>query len=1139
MAGKRTVTVESDNESVPDATPPPKRARNRQEGNDTAQEATQSRSKKGKGKARQKQDDDEEEDEEVNQDDDEAEEEFENQNSERIRAAIEGRRKSSGGIADHGIIESIEMHQFMCHKYLQFSFGPQINFIIGHNGSGKSAVLSAITVALGGKATSTGRGSGLKSFIREGQHVSEVSISLKNKGEEAYKPQEYGHSIVITRRFTKDGSSSWKIKSKDNRVVSTKKEELAAICDHMNIQVDNPMNVLTQDAARQFLSASHPSDKYKFFLRGTQLSQLSEEYDTCLENITQTNRILGQKKEALPDLRNALQEATAKFQEAAKAREQKAKVDNLKKELAWAHVNKKQEEMTKKFEEVAKLTKRIPKIEESLAAAQVTFDEATAKVTRFEAEYLQLGDPENLNNEKKRLTEDMRSNKIKLTKCRDEQKDMQESIKRLNANIEGLQKSIEEETRRMATHSQAKRDESQRKLDIAQKSLDTAEAEFKEHEAKKRDLSANCDGIKNRAQELLAVIDGHKKKVDESNAMIDRSKESEKNSLAPFGRDIRGVLDAVSKMNWHGDKPLGPLGAYVKAKDPEKWGEILRNQLRNYLTAFALTDARDRPQLKALLERSGNHQVQIIIFEKDLFDYSEGEPRENFLTVLRALNISDPYVLRILINQARIESQLLAESRREGENKLRLLRHGGSAWTADGFNVRVYPEGGTYSTPLTIRQARDATSLLLTGRDAQAEIRHFTQELNQANAQLADVNRQYSEFKEKWSQENNALQELIRKEPRMKETIRKCKNEVNTLRQEANEDLPAGVSGLEDAKREAEGEKELALALFRGSREVQAGIDDEQKTLMTKVNGIRTQIAEYDSRMLEMRKHVEDAAAGRAHAQNSVNHFQKKLEEETEALNQQKEVANVLQEEFENWSLKAEEYCERVETDRKPDEVQRNLESVQKALKEREKKHGASVEEMTIEVNKAKARHDAAERDLKQMISLNKALRASLIKRLARWQEFRRHIALRCKYEFQYHLSHRGYFGKVLFDHKNGTLQLKVKTDDQIATQGSRDKDPRSLSGGEKSFSTICLLLSLWEAIGCPLRCLDEFDVFMDAVNRRISMKMMIDTAKSSDKKQYILITPQDMTNITVGKEVRVHRMTDPERGQGTLSFTA
>ena len=210
------------------------------------------------------------------------------------------------GIAEHGIIESIEMHQFMCHKYLTFIFGPQINFIIGASfpkrtyiirltllrrpqwryvlpydcslplnrvAGGKSAVLSAITVALGGKANSTGRASGLKSFIREGQSyvilwifrssltfcrsVAEVTIQIKNQGEEAYKPNEYGKSIVITRKFTKDGSSSWKIKSKDGKVISTKKEDLAAICDHMNIQVDNPMNVLTQGECLSANPLSH------------------------------------------------------------------------------------------------------------------------------------------------------------------------------------------------------------------------------------------------------------------------------------------------------------------------------------------------------------------------------------------------------------------------------------------------------------------------------------------------------------------------------------------------------------------------------------------------------------------------------------------------------------------------------------------------------------------------------------------------------------------------------------------------------------------------------------------------------------------------------------------------------------------
>lgn len=70
--------------------------------------------------------------------------------------------------ADNGILESVSCSNFMCHGYLEVALGPLINFIIGHNGSGKSAVLTAITICLGGKATATNRGQSLKSFIKEG-----------------------------------------------------------------------------------------------------------------------------------------------------------------------------------------------------------------------------------------------------------------------------------------------------------------------------------------------------------------------------------------------------------------------------------------------------------------------------------------------------------------------------------------------------------------------------------------------------------------------------------------------------------------------------------------------------------------------------------------------------------------------------------------------------------------------------------------------------------------------------------------------------------------------------------------------------------------------------------------------------------
>lgn len=39
--------------------------------------------------------------------------------------------------------------------------------------------------------------------------------------------------------------------------------------------------------------------------------------------------------------------------------------------------------------------------------------------------------------------------------------------------------------------------------------------------------------------------------------------------------------------------------------------------------------------------------------------------------------------------------------------------------------------------------------------------------------------------------------------------------------------------------------------------------------------------------------------------------------------------------------------------------------------------------------------------------------------------------------------------------------------------------DMRSLSGGERSFSTVCFVLSLWSITESPFRALDEFDVYM------------------------------------------------------------
>jgi chromosome segregation ATPase len=64
----------------------------------------------------------------------------------------------------------------------------RLTFLCGENGSGKSAILTAIVFALGGTARMTNRGSSTKGFIRTNQNSATVDITLVNIGENQYKP---------------------------------------------------------------------------------------------------------------------------------------------------------------------------------------------------------------------------------------------------------------------------------------------------------------------------------------------------------------------------------------------------------------------------------------------------------------------------------------------------------------------------------------------------------------------------------------------------------------------------------------------------------------------------------------------------------------------------------------------------------------------------------------------------------------------------------------------------------------------------------------------------------------------------------------------------------------------------------------
>lgn len=60
-----------------------------------------------------------------------------------------------------------------------------------------------------------------------------------------------------------------------------------------------------------------------------------------------------------------------------------------------------------------------------------------------------------------------------------------------------------------------------------------------------------------------------------------------------------------------------------------------------------------------------------------------------------------------------------------------------------------------------------------------------------------------------------------------------------------------------------------------------------------------------------------------------------------------------------------------------------------------------------------------------------------------------------------------------------GTLSIKVKPRNDKSGVNLQKLDTASLSGGEKSFSTVCFIMALWQEVDVPFHFLDEFDVFM------------------------------------------------------------
>ena len=693
--------------------------------------------------------------------------------------------------AEEGVIEEVFCNNFMCHSKLRIKLGPLINFIIGHNGSGKSAVLTALTVCLGESARKTNRGGNLKGMIKEGEEHASLAVKIRNRGEGAYKPELYGRSIIVERNFSRSGSNGYKLKNVEGKTVTTKKADLDDLLDYFGLQIDNPINVLTQDLARQFLSNSTPAEKYKFFIRGTRLEELDRDYNVMEENLDKIMAKLVSREEDIPELKLRFEQAEARKKKLEKAESIGRRLNEATNQHAWAQVGEQEVLLEQYGADVDRAAEHVQELEEQ---AEVVSGEYEGSNQTFETtERLVNSLKEQLvpcEEQRAAKKEAFDAAKAELHNAMAEEREIREHMKKSKDNVARLEAQSKEERERIANAEGGEHAERLERLEELKAAVDEAKGVYREHLEKQSDLKRAQKETYDELEAARASRDRQQEKLTEADRSLHGLRRSQGNPLAGFGGNMRNLIKAINRDSRWRQKPVGPMGLHVRLQKA-MWSHQLERTFGGVLNAFVVTNNDDHKMLKALMKKEGVDEI-IYIGHPDPLENLHLPDDRSIDTILSVLNIDNHLVRnQLIINQA-IEQTLLIRQRAAAERllnsngRLRNVRAAISIGNDPELGVRQDYSGDAAARSSYITAWNGVKRMQI---DYQQQISHEEQVVAQHKQAVADaeelvrekqqVNHRAGQDLKKWERDQQRLKTAVQQ---AEDAVEEQNNEIEAYR---------------------------------------------------------------------------------------------------------------------------------------------------------------------------------------------------------------------------------------------------------------------------------------------------------------------------------------------------------------------
>lgn len=1034
--------------------------------------------------------------------------------------------------SESGVIEKLELYNFMCHKAFSLKLGPQTNFIIGSNGSGKSAVLTGISVALGAKATDTDRGSSLKNLIMHGKNVARAIVTLMNEGPEAYKPEEFGPRIIIERTIKMEGSHTLKIKNSENKVISTTRATVDAILEYFGITIANPMTILTQTEAKTFLAHSTDKDKFNSFMSGTRLKESFDNIKNIESNTNEIRDILGRNK-------TVHEEKKAKFREAKKVWNSFRDSDEYskKKELLigkkiWVEYKENEKLYSKAAELLEK--KKAEIVENESKKSSITEDIITMEKAKEE---LENGLLENYKQKYLGCKEEKDDLKSRITDAKEEIDEINRKISNIKSNIDDSKKLLAKIEKDIGIERKKIEGSSEENIERLKAFQDKQKEKLAELNRQKEELSSNMEVIKGELGEVdrkkRNAVSGMNNEIRNlENKMRDAKQQEHSNRPeSAFTQNMIKLIRDIQSQRFQATV-LGPLGLHVELKkDFQKWNPVLESILQRTLISFLVSNHRDAQNLSSRVKFFGTGS-EITVRQPEVFDYTQYTPQSQYPSILDALKVDDENLKCFLVDSLKLHSTLLVPNRidaqRELENDNQNLISSIICFV-DNNILRLYKKNGAFqSDPVNIGNGNNSVARLrIEGDSLTLRLERDLQEIKKnRDEKLKEFEDKSQHYRSELKTLQNSLSDIKRQSREISQSIEKTDDKL--------ESLTVGTSKLESFVEEKESiEANLSLEVQR-LEPIQAALHKAQKGLENQI-GLYKSISEdynnsrkiYEKKLKELNGFDSNIEFGKGNIRtldsNNVR-LESDVAKLSDYLTKTSEVMRTLE-------VQANEFCSLEEaqlhagvTTKSIDE---EISSINRYLEEIENRQGITKEQAELNLISANSELKEIETKFSDTIGLYNKLCNALESRLNNLLQTTYLTFQEVESVFISALRIRRFRGKIEFNVKKGTLTLKVATKETAPL-----RSVESFSGGEKSYGQIAFLFAIWGPMHSRVRGLDEFDVFMDNINRRIALKLILSKVAENPKRQTIFITPLGVANVEGldKKTVYIHEISPPER---------